>query len=425
MPTRPLALLPALALALTAPLHADAPPADPADWEAVLEEARGQTVYWNAWGGDDRTNRYIEWVARRVAEAHDLRLVHVKLDDTSAAVSRVLAEKAAGNRDDGSIDLIWINGENFAAMKEAELLFGPFAERLPNFALTYPEHNPEVVTDFTLPTEGYESPWGKAQITFYYDSEEMGDSEGMGDSDALGADETMAQEPPRSIEALLAWAEANPGRFTYPRIPDFTGSTFLKQALIALVEDTAPLYAPADESDFAAVTAPLWDYLDALHPHLWRSGRQFPATGPELRRLMGDGELSLAFTFYPSEPAAAVADFELPESVRSYVLDEGTLGNVHFVAIPFNSPRRAGAMAVANFLLSPEAQAHKQDLAVWGDRTVLDVARLPEADRARFTIDAENPAMLPADALEKTLPEPHPSWMTALQEAWRERYVRR
>lgn len=415
MTRRPLALLPALALMLTAPLHA----ADPADWEAVLEEARGQTVYWNAWAGDSRTNRYIEWVAQRVAEEHDVTLVHVKLDDTSAAVSRVLAEKSAGNLDDGSIDLIWINGENFAAMKEADLLHGPFAERLPNFALTYPKHNPEVVTDFTLPTEGYESPWGKAQITFYYDSEAMGDSEGMEGSDELDAG------PPRSIEALPTWAEANPGQFTYPRIPDFTGSTFLKQALIALVEDTAPLYAPAEESDFAEVTAPLWDYLDALHPHLWRSGRQFPATGPELRRLMGDGELSLAFTFYPSEPAAAVADLELPPSVRSYVLDEGTLGNVHFVAIPFNSPRRAGAMAVADFLLSPEAQAHKQDLAVWGDRTVLDVARLPEADRARFAIDEENPAMLPADALEKTLPEPHPSWMTALQEAWRERYVRR
>ncbi|WP_404298531.1 ABC transporter substrate-binding protein [Halomonas sp.] len=410
MPIRSLPLFPALALLLAGPLQAAS---DPADWDGVLEEARGQSVYWYAWGGDDRTNRYLDWVAGRVAEEHDLTLVHVKLDDTSAAVSRVLAERSAGNLDDGSIDLIWINGENFAAMQEADLLHGPFAARLPNFALTHPEHNPEVVTDFTLPTEGYESPWGKAQITFYYDG------------NAFSRDGTMAEEPPRSIEALLAWAEANPGRFTYPRIPDFTGSTFLKQALIALAEDTAPFYAPTDESDFAAVTAPLWDYLDDLHPHLWRSGRQFPATGPELRRLMSDGELSLAFTFYPSEPAAAVADFELPGSVRSYVLEGGTLGNVHFVAIPFNSPRRAGAMVVANFLLSPEAQAHKQNLAVWGDRTVLDVARLPAADRTLFAIDEENPAMLPADALEKTLPEPHPSWMTALQAAWRERYVGR
>ncbi|WP_163558709.1 ABC transporter substrate-binding protein [Halomonas sp. NO4] len=390
-------------LALAAPLAA-AP--DPADWDAVREQARGQTVYWNAWGGDTRTNAYIAWVGEQMAAELDVEVVHVKLDDTGTAVSRVVAEKAAGNVTDGSIDLVWINGENFAAMKARDLLFGPFAEALPHFALTRPEANPEVVTDFTLPTEGFESPWGKAQITFYYDSEAV-------------------ETPPASIAALLDWAEANPGRFTYPRIPDFTGSTFLKQALIALTDGQArdALYAPIEESDFDAMTAPLWEYLDALHPHLWRSGRQFPASGPELRSLMGSGELALAFTFYPSEPAAAVADQELPPSTRSYVLDEGTLGNVHFVAIPFNSPHKAGAMVLANFLLSAEAQALKQDLAVWGDRTVLDVAHLDPETQALFAVDEENPAMLPAEALHETLPEPHPSWMDALEAAWQARYV--
>ncbi|WFM72135.1 ABC transporter substrate-binding protein [Halomonas sp. CKK8] len=394
------ALLPAMMLTSTG--LAAAP--DPSDWEAVLDEARGQAVYWYAWAGEQRTNDYIDWVAGRVEAQFDIALTHVKVGDTAEAVSRVLAEKQAGNGDDGNVDLIWINGENFATMKANDLLFGPFAGSLPNFALTHPEHNPEVVTDFTLPTEGYESPWGRAQITFYYDSDEVA-------------------APPQDIPALLEWAEANPGRFTYPRIPDFTGSTFLKQALIELTDEEEALYAPVEEGDFAAVTAPLWDYLDALHPHLWRSGRQFPATGPEMRSLMGNGELALAFTFTPSEPAAAVADFELPESTRSYVPKGGTLGNVHFVAIPFNSPHKAGAMVVADFLLSPEAQAHKQDLAVWGDHTVLDVARLDDDTRAMFALDESNPAMLLAGALQQTLPEPHPSWMTALQDAWQARYI--
>lgn len=376
---------------------------DPNDWEAVLEAADGQTVYWNAWGGDARTNRYIAWVAEQMQAGYGVDVEHVKLDDTSSAVARVLGEKQASNHGDGSIDLIWINGENFAAMREQDLLFGPFAESLPNFALTHPDDNPEVVTDFTLPTEGYESPWGKAQITFYYDS-------------------AQTETPPQSIAGLLEWAKDNPGRFSYPRIPDFTGSTFLKQALIELTGQDDALYAPVVEAEFAEITAPLWDYLDELHPHLWRSGRSFPESGPNLRTLMSDGELSLAFSFYPTDAAVAVMEYELPESVRSYVLEGGTLGNVHFVAIPYNSPHKAGAMTLANFLLSPEAQAQKQSLSMWGDRTVLAVSQLNENDMALFEQGESHPSALPVDALSNTLAEPHPSWMTALQDAWLERY---
>lgn len=376
---------------------------DPTDWDAVLQAAEGQTVYWNAWGGDSRTNRYIAWVSEQMQSTYGVDVEHVKLDDTGSAVARVLGEKQAGNMDDGRIDLIWINGENFAAMREQDLLFGPFAESLPNFALTHPDENPEVVTDFTLPTEGYESPWGKAQITFYYDS-------------------AQTETPPQSIADLLEWAKENPGQFSYPRIPDFTGSTFLKQALIELSNQDDALYAPVVEAEFAEITAPLWDYLDELHPHLWRSGRSFPESGPNLHALMSDGELSLAFSFYPTDAAVAVMEYELPESVRSYVLEDGTLGNVHFVAIPFNSPHKAGAMALANFLLSPEAQAQKQSLSMWGDRTVLAVSRLDENAKALFEQGESHPSALPADALSNTLAEPHPSWMTALQDAWLQRY---
>ncbi len=405
-PLRAARSLVALALVLAAslaPVQAQEAPAAET-WADIEAEARGQTVYWNAWGGDAGINRYIDWVAERMEERFDMAVVHVKLDDAAAAVSRVIAEKSAGNVDDGAIDLVWINGENFAAMKRHALLFGPFASRLPNFALTAPDENPEVTTDFTLPTEGYESPWGKAQLTFYYDAERI-------------------DTPPGSMAELLDWTRAHPGRFTYPLVPNFLGSTFLKQALIELIEEPSVLAEPADQHDVAAVTAPLWDFLDALHPHLWREGRDFPAGGPELKRLMGDGELSLAFTFNPAEPAAAVAAHRLPPSTRSYVLDGGTLGNVHFVAIPFNAAHKAGAMVLANFLLSPEAQARKQDIDVWGDPTVLDMTRLTPEQRARFDVDDASPARLPPEALDKLLPEPHPSWMEALEAGWRERYA--
>ena len=59
-------------------------------WEETLARARGQEVFWNAWGGDERINTYIAWVGGRVAEDFGVTLRHVKLSDTAEAVARVL-----------------------------------------------------------------------------------------------------------------------------------------------------------------------------------------------------------------------------------------------------------------------------------------------------------------------------------------------
>ncbi|WP_371054579.1 ABC transporter substrate-binding protein [Rhodosalinus sp. K401] len=392
-------LLAALLAALPASALADP---DPADWDAVLEEARGQTVYWNAWGGSTTTNDFIAWVGQRVAEEHGVSLEHVKLSDTADAVSRVLAEKTAGRDAGGAVDLIWINGENFAAMKENDLLFGSFAEDLPNWRHVDVSGKP-VTVDFTVPTDGYESPWATAQVVFMYDT-----------ADIPG--------PLPSMQAILDWAEANPGRFTYPQPPDFLGSTFLKQALYGVVEDPDVLLAPAAQADYEAVTAPLWAFVDALTPHLWRQGRAYPQSGPRQIQLMADDEIDLAISFSPGEASAAIANFQLPATVRTFVPEGGSIGNASFVAIPYNASAKAGAMVVANFLLSPEAQARALDPDVLGYGTVLDLDTLSPGDRARFDAIELGIATLPPDALGPALPEPHPSWMERIEQDWIARY---
>ncbi len=37
------------------------------DWSRVLDEARGQTVYFYAWGGSDAVNRYLRWANAALA----------------------------------------------------------------------------------------------------------------------------------------------------------------------------------------------------------------------------------------------------------------------------------------------------------------------------------------------------------------------
>ncbi len=376
---------------------------DPANWPAVLAEAGGQTVYWNAWGGDARINDFIAHVGDLALERHGVRLEHVKLAATADAVTRVLAEKTVGQDSGGAVDLIWINGENFAAMQAGGLLFGPFAEALPNWKWVDVAGKPAVVTDFTLPTGGMESPWAMAQLVFEHDAARL-------------------PAPPKTIAALAEWAAEHPGRFAYPQPPDYLGVTFLKQVLYGLGTDPALLLQPVDEASYGAVTTPLWAYLDALTPSLWRGGRAYPAGEPALGQLLADGEIDIAFAFNPGRASAAIAAGELSDTVRTFVLDGGTIGNASFVAIPYNAAHAAGALVIADLLLDPAVQARAQDPAILGFLTVLDVAALPAGDRERFDALTLGVATLAPAELGVTLLEPHASWMTRIAEDWVARY---
>ena len=371
-----------------------------ADWSRIESTARGQTLYFNAWGGSERTNAYLQWTAAELAQRHGLKLEHVKLGDTAEVVKRVRAEKAGGRVADGSADLIWINGENFLAMKREGLLFGPWSEKLPSYAAVDTVGKPTTRVDFSEPVEGMEAPWGMAQLTFFADS---------------------ARVPllPASLAELTEWAKKNPGRFTYPKPPQFHGTTFLKQVLLESGGDRKALYAPHTPETFARTTAPLWAALDALHPSLWKQGKQFPANTPVMRQMLADGELSISLTFNPNEAANQIAAKTLPGSVVSYQHSAGTIGNTHFLAIPFNARAKEAAQVAANFLLSPLAQARKADIRHWGDPTVLALDKLSAAERALFTAAAA-PGQVGRAA--PTLPEPHGSWVDPIEREWTRRY---
>lgn len=373
-----------------------------ADWQQTVNEAEGQTVYFNAWGGSPLINEYLDWAAEQVEDQYGIELVHVKVGDIADSISRLLSEKSAGAQ--GSIDLMWINGENFANAKENGLLYGPWAQQVPNYNLLDLDNKETLTVDFAVPTDGYELPWGMAQLVFQYDSE-------------------YVEQPPGTMAELLAFAEANPGRVSYPQPPNFFGTTFLKQVAYETLEDPGVLQQPVSEVDSQAVLAPVWQYLDSLHPLLWRKGNAFPANAPQMKQMLNDGELLLSLSFNPNDAQSAVNNGELPESVRSYIHQGGTIGNTHFVAIPFNSTSSAGAQVVANFFISPEAQARKADTQYWGDPTVLNVAGLAGAAKQGFDQIETGPAALTAEELSATLLEPHASWVAELESQWAERYL--
>lgn len=391
-------------LALSTLLTSQAFAVDVSNWKSVEEAARGQTVYFNAWGGAQNINDYIRWAADQVQEKYGVTVNHTKLDDTANAVSAVVAAKAAGVNEGGEIDLIWINGENFVNMKKQGLLLeAGWAQKLPNWQFVDWKNKPTILTDFTEPTDGQESPWGMAKMVFFHDT-------------------ARNIEMPDSFAELVAWTVKNPGRFTYPSPPDFVGSSFLKQALIETVADKEMLQKPVDEASFEKTVEPFFAALDTMHKNLWRSGATFPKNKEAHRQLLADNEVDIAFAFSPAEASNAIANNELPDTVRSFVFSGGTLGNTHFVAIPYNAAAKEGALVFANFLISPEAQLRKQDPQIWGDPTVLDTTSLTQDMQDQFdSLDLGKATLKPSE-LGPSFNEPHASWMERLEKEWTRRY---
>lgn len=374
-----------------------------ADWDTVVEDGRDRTVRWFFWSGDPRINDYVdEYVAAEVEERYGIDLIRVPIDDAALAINRLLAEKDAGQDDKGRVDLIWINGENFRTGYEAGLFFGPFAAKLPNWQYI-DASDPSIANDFGVPHLGYESPWSRAQFVMIYNTDEL-------------------DAPPTTLEALTAFIEANPGRFTYPAPPNFTGSAFLRHLLYEVAGGAEPFEGEFDEVVWDAVSPALFELLERWEPSLWREGETYPESSSRLHQLYGQGEVWLSMSYGPETASAKIEEGQFPESTRTFVFDFGTIANTNFVAIPFNSPHKAAAMLVANVLLEPAAQIRKQDPDVWGAMTVLDLTRLDEDDAEAFEDMPRGVATLDLATLNAAaLPEIHPSWSEVLEAVWRER----
>lgn len=372
-------------------------------WQQTIDQGAGDTVYWHAWGGDVRTNDFITWVGEQTEILYDVKVKQVKLSSTSEAVTQVLAEKAAGQNTNGAVDMIWINGANFLAMKEQELLHGPFVTDLPNSKYLNLGPNAPATVDFTEAVAGLEVPWRLARFVFIVDSKRVA-------------------QVPLSMAQMLTWAKANPGRLTHPVVSNFMGTTFLKQALIELTPDVSLLQQPATEQSFIAATAPLWRWYDEIKPYLWRAGKNFPENESIQQQMLSDGAIDIAMAFDPAAAAAGIASGLLPKSARAFVPSQGSLGNVSFVAIPYNASHLAAAKLVANFLLQPETQARMQNINVLGSFSVLDPTQFNETQAQVFADLPTSEALPTLTELGPTLLEPHASWGEKLKQQWSQRY---
>lgn len=368
--------------------------------------AQEKTVRFAVWGGNENINGWIDgYVTDTLKEKHGISLIRVPLSDTQDAIQKLMRDKRL-DRGNGSIDLLWLNGENFKAMKDNDLTWKPFLYELEN-AQYINLKDPTIANDFGIDHQGHEAPWGSAQMVFIYDSAKI-------------------NSPPKNFAELVQWIKLNPGKFTYSAPPDFTGSAFIRQTLMNILgkEQYAALATDITTEKLRDQLPKLWSVLNEIAPSLYRKGTFYPETVSKLHQHFSDGTIWITMDYYPSTAQRMIDKGIFPNTTKTFVLNEGALANTHYLTIPFNASHKESAKTTINFLLGIDAQASKLKPENWGDFSVLDLDRLPQEDVDRLnSIDLGN-ATLDLDILNDAKRQELPAqYIPIIEEEWKKNII--
>lgn len=371
--------------------------------ENIYTQAYGTTVNFYGWGGNELVNSWIDdTLTPYVKEKYGIKLNRVPMN-IDEILSILLLDKQNNNLN-GNVDLIWINGENFATAKENGLLYGPFTNELPNFKKYINEEDDEIKYDFATPIDGYESPYSKAQLVLIYDSAKIAN-------------------PPKSADELLEYCKEHPKRFTYEALPGFTGSAFVRNLIYEKVgyDKLANLDKNVSKNQVREIIKPAIDYLLELNKYLWMGGKTFPATNEIVDSMFMDGTLDFSISYDPYHVSSFIENGSYASTCKAFVFDNGTIGNTNYVAIGFNSKNKLGAMCVADAILSVPMQASKMNPKVWGALPVLNNNKLTSEELKIFEDTKVGIGSLSQkELLEKRIPELPAYLVTIIEEIWSE-----
>ncbi len=367
-------LLPAAALAFE-PVGADAfnvksvvdlSSLTPATFEATLlpaAQAQGKIVFY------DFTESFTPLFADNLIPAFEAAYPGIDVEYYSVngetAVQQLMAAKDAGQP--SPVDVFFMpNGQVRVANQAGVIANLPLGTALPAA--------PDLAEDAAMVARGYMHggvvvPYHRNQTAIGYDTR------------AIAADDV-----PLTFEAILAWAEANPGKFamTSPARGG-SGGGFLESAILALASDDCVAQAgdfslTADQArEWAAgpCLEPVMAYFNALKPHV-----EITNGNTDTLTLIANGVATVG-TVWEDQTFDFIGRGLLPPTVRVTLLESGQVGDGDGIMIPAGTERVEAALLFVNWLMSDEAQVMKTSLN--GSRTArtgLDLAGAVSADKA-------------------------------------------
>ncbi len=332
------------------------------NWDDVVSGAAGGEVRFNTWNGSESINSWInDWLAPQLAE-YDITLTLVPAEHTYEVVDTVKDEVKAGYLNNGTVDLIWINGYNFYNLKSGGYAYGPWSNVVPSSEL-YDWNDKTIANDFGYPVDGYEMPYTGAQVVF------------------VRCSTHVAEANVKTYDLFISWLESSgKNKFTYPapcysldpdgtcEFGDHTGAAFIRHVLYHVLYDENVDYSifnsvSVDESVYAKWAPKLFKKLRDMESSLYKDTTNtnlingiYPTIINEQDALFDNMDVYMTLSYNPTAASDNIGT-TYPSSAVGFVFEDdiGTIANTNYVLIPVNSPNKLAALVAGNIIGSVPA----------------------------------------------------------------------
>lgn len=173
---------------------------------------------------------------------------------------------------------------------------------------------------------------------------------------AYNSETVPEDEVPTTMDELVEWIKAHPGRFAY-NTPGTggAGDSFVRTSIYNFIDDDSALMS----SDPKWMEQ--WDegfaFLKELHPYMYKSGDTvvYPNKNQGTLDLLTQGEIDMCPNWADMVLSQRKAG-TVPEKIKITTIEPSFTGSVQGIAVPSYSGNKEGGFAFINYLLSPEAQ---------------------------------------------------------------------
>ena len=173
---------------------------------------------------------------------------------------------------------------------------------------------------------------------------------------AYNSETVPEDEVPTTMDELVEWIKAHPGRFAY-NTPGTggAGDSFVRTSIYNFIDDDSALMS----SDPKWMEQ--WDegfaFLKELHPYMYKSGDSivYPNKNQGALDLLTQGEIDMCPNWADMVLSQRKAG-TVPEKIKITTIEPSFTGSVQGIAVPSYSGNKEGGFAFIDYLLSPEAQ---------------------------------------------------------------------